>query len=121
MRTPSRTLADPAPAAPAADGEILRRLAGTAVARLHLGVAAVVLQDADAPYHVPVAWCKNYGDGRMFYNNLGHNNETWTNPTFLKSTEAGIRWCLGLVDGDATPNPEVSKAQEEKAKADAGN
>ena len=52
MRTPSRTLADPAPAAPAADGEILRRLAGTAVARLHLGAAAVVLQDADAPYHV---------------------------------------------------------------------
>lgn len=77
--------------------------------------------DIKKPYHVPVAWCKNYGDGRMFYNNLGHNNETWTNPTFLKSTEAGIRWCLGLVDGDATPNPDVSKAQEEKAKADAGN
>ncbi len=72
------------------------------------------------PYHVPVAWAKNYGEGRVFYNNLGHNPETWTNPLFLKSTEAGIRWCLGLIDGDATPNPEVSQAQEAKAKQDAG-
>jgi hypothetical protein len=72
-----------------------------------------------APYHVPVAWVKNYGDGRVFYTNLGHNNETWANPTFLKSMEGGIRWVLRLEDGDASPNPELSQAQEAKAKADA--
>jgi hypothetical protein len=72
------------------------------------------------PYHVPVAWAKEYGQGRMFYTNLGHNPETWTNPKFLESVEQGILWSLGKIDGNAAPNPELSKAQEEKAKADAG-
>jgi len=76
--------------------------------------------DPSKPYHVPVAWAKNYGEGRIYYNNLGHNEATWTNPTFLKSTEQGILWAAGLIDGDATPNPELSKQQEEKAKQDAG-
>jgi type 1 glutamine amidotransferase len=72
------------------------------------------------PYHVPVSWVKNYGDGRIFYTNLGHNTETWTNKLFIESLLGGIKWVLGLEPGDATPNPEVSQAQEEKAKADAG-
>ncbi|MFO1020526.1 MAG: ThuA domain-containing protein [Planctomycetales bacterium] len=28
------------------------------------------------PYLVPVSWVKQYGDGRMYYTNLGHNPET---------------------------------------------
>jgi type 1 glutamine amidotransferase len=69
------------------------------------------------PYQVPVAWCKEVGEGRMFYNNLGHNEATWTNPTFLKSVEGAVRWVAGLESGSAAPNPEVSKAEEAKAKA----
>lgn len=69
------------------------------------------------PYHVPVAWVRTWGQGRVHYNNLGHNNGTWTNKTFLKSTETAIRWTAGLIDGDATPNPEVSAKEEAKAKA----
>jgi hypothetical protein len=71
------------------------------------------------PYHVPVAWVKNYGDGKVFYTNLGHNTETWANKQFIESLLGGIKWVLGREEGDATPNPEVSKAQEAKAKADA--
>ncbi len=70
------------------------------------------------PYQVPVAWVKNYGDGKVFYTNLGHNEATWANKTFIKSMEGGIRWVMGLEEGDASPNPEVSEAQEAKAKAD---
>jgi hypothetical protein len=29
-----------------------------------------------------------------------------------------VKWILGLEPGDATPNPELSSAQEAKAKAD---
>ncbi|HLJ10718.1 MAG TPA: ThuA domain-containing protein [Planctomycetaceae bacterium] len=72
------------------------------------------------PYHVPVSWVKNYGEGKVFYTNLGHNTETWTNKQFIASLLGGIKWVLGLEEGDATPNPDVSQAQEEKAKADAG-
>lgn len=70
------------------------------------------------PYHVPVSWVKNYGDGRVFYTNLGHNTETWANKTFIASLTGGIKWVMGLEEGDATPNPDVSKAQEDKAKTD---
>lgn len=69
------------------------------------------------PYHVPVAWAKNWGQGKVFFNNLGHNASTWTDKRFLKSTEGAIRWLMGLEQGDATPNPEVSQAEEAKAKA----
>ena len=47
-------------------------------------------------------------------------HDRWTNPKFLESVEQGIRWSLGQIDGSAKPNPEVSEAQEAKAKADAG-
>jgi len=72
------------------------------------------------PYHVPISWVKEYGDGKIFYTNLGHNKETWANKTYRESILGGIRWVMGLDEGDATPNPEVSKAQHEKSKKDAG-
>jgi len=70
------------------------------------------------PYHVPVAWCKNYGEGRVYVNNLGHREETWTNKVYLNSLLQGIKWINGQVDGSGEPNPELSSAQEKKAKAD---
>jgi uncharacterized protein len=68
------------------------------------------------PYQVPIAWVKDVGEGKVFFTNLGHNESTWKNPAFLKSVEGGVRWILGLESGDATPNPQVSKAEEAKAK-----
>ena len=29
------------------------------------------------PYHVPIAWCKDYGDGKVFHMSLGHNEGVW--------------------------------------------
>jgi uncharacterized protein len=71
------------------------------------------------PYHVPVAWTREWGEGKIYYNNLGHNEETWTNKTFLKSTEGAIRWVMNLESADVTPNPELSKSEEAKAAKDA--
>jgi uncharacterized protein len=72
------------------------------------------------PYHVPVLWVKNYGDGKVMHMSLGHNESVWASDTYRKSLLGGIRWVLNLEEGDATPNPEVSAEQEKKAKADAG-
>ena len=69
--------------------------------------------------HVPVSWVKNYGDGRVFVTNLGHNEATWADPRFLDHVTGGIKWILGQETGDATPNPDVSKQQEAKAQKDA--
>lgn len=71
------------------------------------------------PYHVPVAWARKWGNGRIYYNNLGHRPETWTRKAFLESTIAAVKWASGQIDADVTPNPEVSKAQHEKSIQDA--
>ncbi|HEX4128723.1 MAG TPA: ThuA domain-containing protein [Pirellulales bacterium] len=71
-----------------------------------------------ADYHVPVAWVKNYGDGRVMHMSLGHREDVWENPIYMASLLGGVKWILGMEPGDATPNPELSSAQEAKAKAD---
>ena len=70
--------------------------------------------------HVPVSWVKNYGDGRVFVTNLGHNEATWVDKRFLDHVTGGVKWVLGQEAGDATPNPEVSAKEEAKALKDAG-
>ena len=70
------------------------------------------------PYHVPICWVKNYGKGKVMHMSLGHNEAVWENPTYRESLLGGVKWILGLEAGDATPNPELSAAQEAKAKAD---
>ncbi len=71
------------------------------------------------PYHVPVCWIKDYGDGRVYFNNLGHNETSWADERYLESITQAIHWIRGEVELDATPNPELSEAQEKKAAADA--
>lgn len=69
------------------------------------------------PYHVPVAWVKNYGSGRVYYNNLGHREDTWTKKPFLDSLLAGIKWVSGEIEeGAAEPNPELSQELNARAK-----
>ena len=69
-------------------------------------------------YHVPVIWAKDYGDGKVYFSNLGHNESTWTNKAVLASILNAVKWIRGDIDVDVTPNPEVSAAQEEKARKD---
>ena len=63
------------------------------------------------PWHVPVAWVREYGKGRVFATNFGHNDATWNEPMFKKHMEQGIAWALGRVTASATPNPEVQAAE----------
>lgn len=70
------------------------------------------------PYQVPIAWVKTYGDGKVLHMSLGHREDVWTNQKYLQSLLGGVKWMLGLEPGEATPNPDVSSAQEAKAKTD---
>jgi type 1 glutamine amidotransferase len=71
------------------------------------------------PYHVPVLWVKEYGQGKVMHMSLGHNESVWENPTYRASLLGGFKWVMGLEEGNAKPNPELSAEQEAKAKADA--
>jgi len=51
----------------------------------------------------PIAWCKDYGQGKVFYTSLGHREDVWENKRYQKHVLGGIKWALGLEAGDATP------------------
>ena len=53
----------------------------------------------------PVAWIRSYGKGRVFYNSMGHMNETFMKPEIVEHFLAGLQYMLGDLDADATPNP----------------
>jgi type 1 glutamine amidotransferase len=63
------------------------------------------------PWHVPVSWVREYGAGRVFYTNFGHNDATWKEPMFQKHMSEGIAWALKTFDAPATPNPDVQAAE----------
>lgn len=69
------------------------------------------------PYQVPVAWAKDWGQGKVFVNNMGHNPTTWTNPAFLDSVIGAIKWIRGDAPAAVPVNPELSKREDEKAAA----
>ncbi len=67
------------------------------------------------PVHIPILWVKNYGKGRVMHMSMGHREDVWTNPQYQASLVGGIRWLLGKEEGDATPNPELSAAEQKLA------
>jgi uncharacterized protein len=66
----------------------------------------------------PIAWCKQYGRGRVFYTSLGHREDVWDPNTpagfkrenskevseaYQKHILGAIKWALGLEQGEAKP------------------
>jgi len=52
----------------------------------------------------PQSWVREYGAGRSFYTSIGHRDDVWSSdPVFRAHVVGGIRWALGLEQGDATP------------------
>jgi type 1 glutamine amidotransferase len=55
---------------------------------------ATGIQDGAQPYedNQPIAWKRTFGAGRVFYNNMGHNESTWSQPEFQLSLVQAIDW-----------------------------
>lgn len=58
----------------------------------------------------PLAWCRSYGSGRVFYNALGHFESTWLDRGFQQSMLGAILWLTGQSPGDAGPRASVPPA-----------
>lgn len=41
-----------------------------------------------------IAWCRDYGKGRVFYTALGHRPAVWKDKAFQRHLVAGIRWAI---------------------------
>lgn len=76
-------------------------------------------KEAELKRYFPMAWCKEFGTGRVFYTSLGHREDVW-DPTWKEGTKdrknspeiaityqemilEGLKWALKLTEGDATP------------------
>ncbi|WP_253154408.1 ThuA domain-containing protein [Stieleria tagensis] len=84
---------------------------GTGVLRilvsLDMSKEAVSSRIDDGPREVPVSWVRTAGDGRVFYTNLGHREDTFANPMIVKHMLDGIQYALGDLDADATPTDQA--------------
>jgi type 1 glutamine amidotransferase len=48
------------------------------------------------PAYHPMAWYHEYDGGRAFYTELGHTNESYTEPLYLKHILGGIKYAMGV-------------------------
>ena len=55
------------------------------------------------PGDYPIAWCKKFGQGKIFYTSLGHREDVWESEPYQKHITGGIKWALGLEKGSAEP------------------
>jgi type 1 glutamine amidotransferase len=61
----------------------------------------------DTPYKrppYPVTWARMHEQGRVFFTALGHREDTWLNPVYLKLVFGGLSWALHEANADVTPN-----------------
>jgi len=45
-----------------------------------------------------LAWCHEYGEGRVMYSGLGHPDDLWRQGWFLEHIVGCVRWVAGLED-----------------------
>ncbi len=63
-----------------------------------------------------VSWLRAWGQGRVFYCSLGHNDGVLFQPAVLAHYLDGIQYALGDLEADATPSALLSPAYFEKSK-----
>lgn len=69
------------------------------------------------PGDYPVAWSKTVGQGKVFYTSLGHREDVWENPVYQKHILEGVRWALGLVEGDSLPQSTAARLSQAERQA----
>ena len=52
----------------------------------------------------PVAWIRNYGEGRVFYTGLGHTDAAWDDPRIRTMMREAISWAIDGTEA-ARPHP----------------
>jgi type 1 glutamine amidotransferase len=58
-----------------------------------------------------ISWIRNYGKGRVFFSNLGHQPTIFTTPPLADHFFRGIQFILGDLDADATPSAKLADSK----------
>lgn len=86
--------------------EVLRILVS-----LDMNQEEVIKQINDGPREVPVSWLRKAGDGRVFYTNFGHREDTFSNAMVLQHILDGTQYAIGDLEADATPTSQAPKVE----------
>jgi hypothetical protein len=68
------------------------------------------------PGDYPIAWCKEYGRGRVFYTSLGHRVDVVQRPMYRQHVLMAILWATGQEPGNATPQSDEIKLTDDEVK-----
>jgi type 1 glutamine amidotransferase len=60
----------------------------------------------------PVAWIRDFGQGRVFYSALGHNHHLFWTPRVLRHYLDGIQFAIGDLSASATPSARLENKPE---------
>lgn len=52
----------------------------------------------------PLAWARAHGNGRVWFNAMGHREDVWDSERFQAMLVGGLNWTGGRVKADVTPN-----------------
>jgi len=52
----------------------------------------------------PIIWCSTMGEGRVYYNGMGHREDVWNREAFQASVWNAINWASGNGKTKAEPN-----------------
>ncbi|HRH45586.1 MAG TPA: ThuA domain-containing protein [Pyrinomonadaceae bacterium] len=66
-------------------------------------------ENFDKPGFYPIAWCRKYGKGRVFYTALGHREDVLESEFFKTHLLGGILWTLKQAKGSDKPQVENKK------------
>lgn len=58
-----------------------------------------------------ISWIRAYGQGRVFYCSLGHNEEVFATPAVMRHYLDGIQYALGDLAADAAPTAKLTPKQ----------
>ncbi len=67
----------------------------------------VLMERVEGNHREPYTWIKEYGQGRVFYTALGHDERTWSQPQFIQLVASGLRWAIGQEKEEALDSLEL--------------
>jgi hypothetical protein len=71
---------------------------------LRLDTSEIEREGFQAGMDYPLAWAKNYGQGRVFYSSFSHDAATWDRRDVQLMYFEAIRWALRLTDAPVQPH-----------------
>ncbi|MBM3289953.1 MAG: ThuA domain-containing protein, partial [Candidatus Hydrogenedentes bacterium] len=91
----------------------LRVLVSLDTAKTNMNKGGLKREDND----YAIAWARAYGEGRVYYCSLGHNESTFWNPAVLQFYLDGIQFALGDLNADVAPSATLTPQQIDESNA----